>query len=122
MDDINALNPLQMLASACGQVQSCDFGPGGCERPDSLMDGSFSVGIVLLVVRYGKYGTGGLDALSQGATTSPLPHRPLSGAVGALAWSRPGAGIGEASHHLEGVDRRRATFSEGWTDTEVGLT
>lgn len=62
--DIMALNPLQTVVPASGQVHLCDLGDVGKVRFASHGDRNVSVGIVLLDMRYGKRGIGSLDKLS----------------------------------------------------------
>lgn len=64
MGDIKVLNPLQTVVPACGQVHFCDLGDVGKVRLSSLIYRDASVGIVLLDMRYGKWGIRPLDKLS----------------------------------------------------------
>jgi hypothetical protein len=65
VDDINVLNPLQTVVPACGQVQFCDPWNSSSIRISGTLSGVISVGVVLLVMRYGKCRADRLDDLSQ---------------------------------------------------------
>jgi hypothetical protein len=62
--DIMALNPLQTVVPACGQVHLCDLGDVGKVRLSSCDYRADSVSIVLLDMHYGKRGIRSLDKLS----------------------------------------------------------
>jgi prepilin-type processing-associated H-X9-DG protein len=64
VDDINALNRLQTLVSACGQVQSRDVKDVSGRGIYWFFDGHASVGSILLDVHYGKRGIRGLDSVA----------------------------------------------------------
>lgn len=57
------LDPLQLAVPACGQVRFCDRVDGGSVRIGLISRWLYSVGSVLLAVRYVKWGTHELDNL-----------------------------------------------------------
>ena len=125
VDDINLLNPLQILVSVCGQVRFCDSKIVSGVR---LFGSSFrraSVGAVLLAVRYGKYWTRGLDDLSDRrarlalfrlGSTTPLGRTRRWVMGGRRSLSGKSA---DATHRLGKVGSKPL---EACIDTEVGLT
>jgi len=115
VDDIEVLNTLQMLASACGRGQLCES-PNGISVRRGVGDSEdISVGILLLVVRYGKRWVNLLDNLSQPREHTSLSRKPPTGGLGAArARVVGGQCLASGTHN-------RAPTREGWIDTEVEL-
>ena len=115
MDDIEVSNTLQILVPACGQDQFCEPPNGISVRREVGDSEDISVGIVLLVVRYGKRWVNPLDNLSQPREHTSLSRKPPTGGLGA-AHARVVGGLCLASDA-----HNRALTREGWIDTEVEL-